>query len=106
MLTTLRAHAEVRDPYDQFWYWAPYQTAIEVDLLLQRGKELLAVEVKAASRYHASLLKGLHAIEALPGLVRRVLVYTGRRHFRSSDGIDVWPAPRFAAATAAGSLWP
>ena len=106
VLTTLRAHAEVQELYDQIWYWAPYQTAIEVDLLLQRGKELLAIEVKAASRCHTSLLKGLRAIETLPGLVRRVLVYTGRRHFRSSDGIDVWPAPRFAAATAAGSLWP
>ncbi len=106
VLTTLRAHAEVQDLCDQIWYWAPYQTAVEVDLLLQRGKELLAIEVKAASRYHTSLLKGLRAIETLPRLVRRVLVYTGQRPFRSSDGIDVWPAPDFAAATAAGRLWP
>ena len=25
---------------------------------------------------------------------------------RSSDGIEVWPARRFAAAAAAGTLWP
>lgn len=106
VLTTLRAHAEVRDLYDQLWYWAPYQTDVEVDLLLQRGPELLAIEVKAASRYHTSLLKGLRAVETLPGLVRRVLVYTGPRAFRSADGIEVWPAPRFAAAAAAGDLWP
>lgn len=104
--TTLRAHAEAQELYDQLWYWAPYQTEIEVDLLLRRGRELLAVEVKAAARYHTSLLKGLRAIGDLPGLVRRVLVYTGSRAFRSGDGIDVRPAPRFAAEVAAGRLWP
>ena len=75
-------------------------------MLLERGRELLAIEVKAASRYHTSLLKGLRAIEAMPGLVRRVLVYTGPRAFRSADGIDVWPPGRFAAAAADGHLWP
>ena len=105
-VTTLRAHAGVRELYDELWYWAPHQAAAEVDLLLQRGKELLAVEVKAASRYHTGLLKGLRALDALPRLVRRLLVYTGARSFRSSDGIEVWPARRFAAAAAAGTLWP
>ena len=106
VLTTLRAHAEARELYDQVWYWAPYQADVEVDVLLQRGRELLAVEVKAAGRYHTSLLKGLRAIATLPGLVRRVLVYTGPRAFRSADGIEVWPAPRFAEAAAEGHLWP
>ena len=106
VVTTLRAHAEVQDLYDEMWYWAPHQTAIEVDLLLRRGQELLAIEVKAAGRYHTGLLKGLRVVAELPGLVRRVLVYTGPRAFRSRDGIDVWPAPRFAAAAAAGNLWP
>ena len=105
-VTTLRAHAGVRELYDELWYWAPHQAAAEVDLLLQRGKELLAVEVKAASRYHTGLLKGLRALDALPRLVRRLLVYTGARSFRSSDGIEIWPARRFAAAAAAGTLWP
>ena len=106
VVTTLRAHAEARDLYEEMWYWAPHQTETEVDLLLRRGRDLLAVEVKAAGRYHTGLLKGLRAIEALPGLVRRVLVYTGPRAFRSRDGIEVWPAPRFAAAAASGDLWP
>ena len=106
VVTTLRAHAGVRELYDELWYWAPHQTATEVDLLLQRGRELLAVEVKAASRYHTGLLKGLRALDALPRLARRLLVYTGARSFRSSDGIEVWPARRFAAAAATGALWP
>ena len=106
VLTTLRAHAEVQDLYDEISYWAPHQTNVEVDFLLQRGRELLAIEVKAAPRYYTGLLKGLRALDALPHLVRRILVYTGRRSFRSAEGIEVWPALRFASKVAAGELWP
>ena len=52
------------------------------------------------------MVRGLRAVADLPRLVRRVLVYTGRRSFRSADGIEVWPARRFAAVVAAGGLWP
>ena len=106
VLTTLRAHGEVQDLYDEISYWAPHQTNTEVDFLLQRGSELLAIEVKSALRYHTGLLKGLRAIDSLPNLVRRILVYTGRRSFRSGEGIEIWPAPRFASEVAAGELWP
>ncbi len=106
VITTLRAHAETQELYDRIFYWAPHRTDSEVDLLLQRGRELLAIEVKATDRYHTGLLKGLRAIDELPRLVRRVLVYTGRRSFRSADGIEIWPARRFASMVAAGKLWP
>ena len=105
VVTTLRAHAEVQALYDEISYWAPHQTDTEVDFLLLRGPERLAIEVKSAERYHTGLLKGLRALDALPGLVRRILVYAGRRSFRSSDGIEVWPAHRFASEVAAGTLW-
>ncbi len=106
MLTTLRAHAEVQELYDELSYWAPHQSQAEVDVLLQREREFLAIEVKSTDRYHTGLLKGLRAFDALPRLARRVLVYTGHRSFVSSDGIEVWPAGRFAAAVAEGRLWP
>ena len=106
VVTTLRAHAETRELYDEIFYWSPHRTNVEVDLLLQRGRELLAIEVKSTERYHAKLLKGLRALADLPRVVRRVLVYMGRRSFRSADGIEVWPAHRFASAVAAGELWP
>ena len=106
VLPTLRAHAETQDLYDRIFYWAPHRTDVEVDVLLQRGRELLAIEVKATGRYHTGLLKGLRALDELPRLVRRVLVYMGRRSFRSADGIEIWPARRFASMVAAGKLWP
>ena len=106
MLTTLRAHAEAQHLYDEVSYWAPHQSQTEVDVLLRRGHDLLAIEVKSTERYHTGLLKGLRAVDALPRLARRVLIYAGRRSFRSGDGIEVWPAHRFAAAVAEGELWP
>ena len=104
--TTLRTHAETQELYDGLFYWAPHQSGIEVDFLLQRGRELLAIEVKSADRYHTGLLKGLRKLGDLPGLARRALVYAGSRPFRSADGIDIWPAQRFAAMVAGGKLWP
>ncbi len=77
-----------------------------MDFLLRRGRDFLAVEVKAGERYHPTMLRGLRAVDELPGLVRRVLVYGGRRSFRTDDGIEIWPAVRFAAELAADSLWP
>ena len=104
--TTLRAHAQTGELYDELGYWAPHQSDTEVDFLLRRGREMLAIEVKATPRYHTRLLRGLRALDALEGLRRRVLIYTGERSFRSADGIEVWPARRFAEETAAGTLWP
>ena len=106
VVTTLRTHAEVLELYDEMSYWSPHQSEVEVDLLLRRHREFLAIEVKATARYNTALLKGLRAIEGLPGLARRILVYAGNRSFRSSDGIEIWPAKRWAAAVATDSLWP
>ena len=104
--TTLRTHAEVQDVYDDIFYWSPHQSQTEVDFVLQRRERLLAIEVKATDRYRTDLLKGLRQLDDMPGLARRVLLYTGQRSFRSADGIEVWPVERFAAAVAAGELWP
>lgn len=92
--------------FEQIGYWSPHQTRTEVDFVLRRGRELLAVEVKAASRYHTGLLGGLRALGDRLEVARRVLVHTGARPFRSDDRIDVWPAHRFASAVAAGDIWP
>ena len=106
ILTTLRAHAVDHDLFHTLSYWQVHQRKTEVDFLLERNGDLLAIEVKATDRYHSGLLRGLRALNRLPGVVRRILVYTGDRSFRSSDGIRIWPATRFATRVAAGALWP
>jgi hypothetical protein len=107
ILTVLRAYAEVKPIYDDIFYWAPLQARqLEVDFLLKRGRELLALEVKANRGYSTAMLSGLRAIGDLPHVVRRVLLYGGSRALKTSDGIDVWPLGRFFESLEKNALWP
>ena len=107
VLTILRAHNLDADVFDDVWYWAPAQARqTEVDFLLRRGRDFLAVEVKAQTRFSPQELTGLRAIAELPRMARRILVYLGDRALRTDDGIEVLPLERFNAALADASLWP
>jgi uncharacterized protein len=107
VLTLLRAHNIAGDLFDDVSYWGPAQARqTEVDFLLRRHRDFLAVEVRSQSRFSPPQLDGLRAIGELPKLTRRILVYLGDRSLRTEDGIDVWPLERFAAALADGTLWP
>lgn len=82
--------------FDELFYWQPADAQYtEVDFLLRRGKEFIAVEVKANERFKPEYAKGLKAIADLPGLRRRILVYTGKRILNHADGIDVLPLRAF-----------
>jgi len=60
VLTLLRAHHEVSELYDDIAYWAPAEArTTEVDFVLRRGREQLAIEVKASSRFSNERLVGL-----------------------------------------------
>lgn len=107
VLTLLRAYAEERRLYEEIFYWAPAQSrGVEVDFLLRRGGELLAIEVESASRPPDARHSGLRAIGEVAGVVRRVLVYAGERTLRTEEGVEVWPVARLLEALAAGELWP
>ena len=107
ILTVLRAHNERSALFEDVTYWAPLQARqTEVDFLLRRGREYLALEVKAQSRFSSPQLSGLRAIADLPRIARRVLVYLGERRLRTDDGIDVWPLDFLLEKLAQGRLWP
>lgn len=107
VLTMLRAHNLNGALYDDIAYWSPAQAgATEVDFVLRRGREYLALEVKHQSRTGPELLTGLRAIAELPKLARRIAVYRGRQTLRTEDGIDMWPFERLVEAVADGRLWP
>jgi len=105
--TLLRAYGDTGPLFDEIAYWAPAETrSVEVDFLLQRGGEHLALEVKAGARFAPAWLSGLTAIGDLPRLARRILVYTGTRELRTPEGIEVWPLAKLLTALAEGTLWP
>jgi predicted AAA+ superfamily ATPase len=108
ILTVLHAHNAAQSTvFDEAGYWAPLQARqTEVDFLLRRGREMLALEVKAQARFSSPQLTGLRAIADLPHLARRILVYLGERRLRTEDGIEIWPLEELLARLSGGQLWP
>ena len=101
----IRAYRDYRGLCDDFYYWAPAgRSATEVDFLIDRGGEFVAVEAKVGQRFSESWCKGLRAIRPLQGLGRRIVVYPDGPVLKTSDGIEVLPFGQFAAELAAGGL--
>lgn len=51
LLMLIRAHAEESELCDEVCYWAPAGAAnLEVDFLLRRGREFVAVEAKSTAQ--------------------------------------------------------
>jgi hypothetical protein len=40
----------------------------------------------------------LRVVKDLPRMIRRILLYGGRRELKSADGVEIWPLDHFLAA--------
>jgi predicted AAA+ superfamily ATPase len=88
------------------YYWAPSgRSEIEVDFLLVRGANLIAVEAKSGAAFRNDWCKGLRAVEQLEGLHRRIVVYPDGPVMKTQDGIEALPFRRFAEELASDALW-
>jgi predicted AAA+ superfamily ATPase len=88
--TLLRAGKDLKFcEYDRLSYWSPPGGKVEVDFVIERGKERIAIEVKTAREPSSSHLTGLRAIADLKGLGRRILVYPGPHNRKTEDGIEI-----------------
>ena len=104
--TLLLTYRDTRNLFERIHYWAPMNSKTEVDFLIHRGNECIAIEVKSSRTYNSRLLTGLKAIGGLTGLTRRVLVYRGDTDYLTDDGIEIWSIRRFTEALATDQLWP
>jgi predicted AAA+ superfamily ATPase len=103
----LRSYGDYRGLFDEWYYWSPAESAaVEVDFLLQKGRAFVAIEVKSSERYSDAMVRGLRAIGDLPGLSRRILLYTGSRVLRTQDNIEVVPIRAFLDLLESGTLFP
>lgn len=94
----LRLARDYFDAFDEMYYWAPAEAQkTEVDFVLERGKERIAIEVKATDRVRDEHFSGLRAIDGLKGLSRRILVHLGDRSMKTADKIEAMPFSKFAA---------
>ncbi len=101
----IRAYKDYHGSCDDMYYWAPSgRSGTEVDFLLVRGENLIAVEAKSGAMFTEAWCKGLRAVTQLKGLQRRIVVYPRGPVLRTEDGIDVLPLPHFAALLAGNTL--
>ena len=91
----LRASINYSDLADDLYYWAPADSKTEVDFLLIKGTEKIAIEAKSTESLDKDDFKGLRAIECLKGLRRRIIVYGGSTKRLTADGVEVLPVNDF-----------
>jgi hypothetical protein len=87
----LAALLEAHLPDAQLAYWHE-QGRHEVDFVIEVGRRVFAVEVKAATRWDDSDLSGLRAfLDRTPACVSAVLAYNGREAVKLADRL--WAIP-------------
>ncbi len=70
--------------HDQFYFWRD-STGNEIDLLIERGQNLLALEIKSAKTIHPDFFKTLKYFHKIKPEVDAYLVYGGNEFQRRSD---------------------
>jgi predicted AAA+ superfamily ATPase len=95
----LHAYRAYTDLFDDWHYWGPTEAAaLEVDFLLWRDADCIALEAKASRRFRPEWTKGLDALAAgMRGkrLRRRLIVYLGDERLATPGGISVLPLRDF-----------
>lgn len=92
----LKAYHDYRGLCDEIYYWSPSEAQkTEVDFLLKKGGEYIAIEAKASKHLRPEDFSGLKAIASLKGLKRRIIVCLIERSQKTADGIDILPIENF-----------
>jgi hypothetical protein len=87
----LAALLEAHLPEAQLGYWHE-QGRYEVDFVIETGRQVLAIEVKAATRWSEGDLAGLRAFaERTPACVAAVLAYNGKEAVKLDERIFAIP---------------
>jgi predicted AAA+ superfamily ATPase len=88
----VRAYKDYRGICDNIYYWYYWalsgRSETEVDFLLIRGSDLIAIEAKSGSALTDTWCKGLRAIAQLKGLARRREAVIEDIYWRPPDSVD------------------
>jgi predicted AAA+ superfamily ATPase len=101
----LRANLSYAGSTAELSYLPRHGGYTEVDFIVRREEEVVAIEVKSSPRVDSRSLKSLRSIKDLSGLRRRILVCGVDRPERTEDGIDVLSFGRFANESTADQLF-
>lgn len=103
----LRAYRDYRSLFEDWGYWAAGKGSnVEVDFVLRRGRDLVAIEVRSGQKVFDADLRGLRAIAELPEVRRRVVVFRGERKQKTADGIEMLPVATFLSELERSTLFP
>ena len=80
---------------DQISYWSAGKNSVEVDFVLERGKEIIGIETKSGAEPDNKWLAGLSALKESGKLKRALLVYMGKRKYTHRSGAEVLPLQDF-----------
>ena len=81
---------DIHGEIDDIFYWSPADSKkTEVDFILLKGNEKIAIEAKATENIRPEHLKGLRAVADLSGLKRKILVTMGESNHMEQEGIEV-----------------
>ncbi len=91
MAQNLAALMEAHLPDAQLAFWHE-QGRHEVDFVIEVGRKIFGIEVKAATRWNASDLTGLRAfLERTPTCAAAVLAYNGKEAVKLDDRLFAIP---------------
>jgi len=103
----IRAYRDYRGLCENFFYWAPVgRSTVEVDFLIKRADEFVAIEVKSGARFSNQWCRGLRVIKDLKGMQRRIIAYPSGPRLKTADGIDVLSLSDLSELLSTNSLWP
>ncbi len=95
VLHHLRSWAELQVPPVRIYFWRT-TSGLEVDFVLERGRDLLAIEVKSSGELRLPEIKGLKAfLNENPQARCGVLAYTGKRVVRLTGKVIALPIRMF-----------
>ena len=90
VFTLLMFQKDTYGEIDDIFYWSPAEARkTEVDFILVKGKELIAIETKTTEKIRPEHFKGLKAISDLKGVKRKILVYCGKKNRVTREGIEI-----------------
>ena len=96
IFTLLTIQKELHQDIDFLNYWSPAEAKkTEVDFLITRGNEKIAIEIKAGTNVSSQDFLGLKAIAEMKNVKRRIVVYNGLIKRKTADGIEILPFKHF-----------
>ena len=80
---------------DKLSYWSAGKNSVEVDFVIERGKELIGIEVKSGAEPDRRWFAGFSALKETGKLKRSIVVYLGKRKYTHASGTEMLPLSDF-----------